>query len=128
MTVLFQYNSYNSCLRGYLRRLFVYWKYFSAKTSGGALHAALDIPHKNYKSAKSGILLSSKNDKQKALQINFSARAFDLQGFNKFLQFGYNHLIRFTLYASILEFCSRAINTCWFCYLFCNRNYNHPDE
>ena len=49
---------------------------------------------------------------KKALQINFSARAFDLQDFNKFLQLEYNHFIRFTLYASILKFCSRAINTC----------------
>ena len=61
-------------------------------------------PIKNINSAKSGILLSSKNDKQKALQINFSARVVDLQGFNKFLQFGYNHLIRFTLYTSILNY------------------------
>ena len=61
-------------------------------------------PIKIINCAKSGILLSSKNDKQKALQINFSARVVDLQGFNKFLQFGYNHLIRFTLYASILNY------------------------
>ena len=51
-------------------------------------------------------------DKPKTLQINFSAMGVDLQGFNKFLQFGYNHLIRFTLYASILKLYSRAINTC----------------
>ena len=82
------------------------------ETSGGVLHAALDIPHKIINCAKPGILLSSKNDKQKALQINFSARGVDLQGFNKFLQFGFNHLIRFTLYASILKLYSRAINTC----------------
>ena len=65
------------------------------ETSGGVLHAALDIPHKNYKSAKSGILLSSKNDKQKALQINFSARGVDLQGFDSF--FKYSIIMQFGL-------------------------------
>ena len=67
MTVLFQYNSYNSCLRGYLRRLFVYCKYFSAKTSGGVLHAALDIPHKNLKYRQVEHTVIVKNDKQKSL-------------------------------------------------------------
>ena len=42
----------------------------------------MDIPHKNLKYRQVEHTVIVKNDKQKALQINFSARAFDLQGFN----------------------------------------------